>query len=508
MSEGIVDLSEGRFAERLVDVCVVGSGPGGATAARLLASRGLSVVVLEEGADQGGVNLPRGELARYDQLYSERGGRTTDDLSVSILHGKTLGGGAVINACDVVPMPDAVKRHWATRFGLVDFSPEALARFEARALEDLSPREIPESEMGGSNVMLRRGTEELGWRGEIMRDNRRGCVGFGQCLIACPVGAKKTPRVVAIPAAIEHGATFLTRARAVRIVDATSEVKTVDVRALDPFGRRERDSLSIRARVVVLAANPIGTVPILLRSGLVGPHLGRHVSLQPQLPVVAIFDDDVRAYRGIPQAYAVTEFERIDEEHGLGGFRIEGIMGTPGIVSSLLPVSGIPGKESMASYRRFAAALCLVPDAPTASIALENDRPKVRYVPDETVAARLRDAARAAARAFFAAGARRVLVPVSPPVVMERPADVAKLDGAAFFPARAPLLSAHQQGGARMATSPKAGVTSPEGAVHGMRDVFVLDSSTYPSSSSSHTMTPILTTAHALAVRVAGRLGR
>ena len=43
----------------------------------------------------------------------------------------------------------------------------------------------------------------------------------------------------------------------------------------------------------------------------------------------------IDAFRGIPQSYAMTEFETCDAERGLGGFRIEGIMGTPGIVASI-----------------------------------------------------------------------------------------------------------------------------------------------------------------------------
>jgi choline dehydrogenase-like flavoprotein len=41
--------------------------------------------------------------------------------------------------------------------------------------------------------------------------------------------------------------------------------------------------------------------------------------------------------------------------------------------------------------------------------------------------------------------------------------------------------------------------------VYGTRDVFVLDSSGFPSSASSHTMTPIMTVSRMLARKIAAR---
>ena len=75
----------------------------------------------------------------YDQLYMDRGGRASHDLSVDILQGRVLGGGGVINTCDVVPIPEGVLHHWATKYGLEDFAPERFKRFTDDAL-GISPR--------------------------------------------------------------------------------------------------------------------------------------------------------------------------------------------------------------------------------------------------------------------------------------------------------------------------------------------------------------------------------
>ncbi len=509
MSGSIVDLSHGgAVPPGAVDVCVIGSGCGGATSAWELAAAGRDVVVLEEGGDYTGTQLTQRDGAMYDQLYMDRGGRSTTDLSIQVLQGRALGGGGVINACDVVPMPDAVAEHWQRRYGLTEFSSEALAPFRARALEDLSVNDPDPSLINLNNRLLERGTLALGWRGEFMRHNRRGCAGVGACLIGCPLNAKRNPRFVAIPAAFEAGARFFTRARAVRIEHANAEIKTVRIRRFDSRGYHERDELTVRARVVVLAANAIASAQLLLRSGVGNEHVGQHLSLQPQLPVDAQFREEVRFHRGIPQSFAVTQFERHDDaEHGLWGFRIESIGGTPGIAASMLPFFGAEGKDLMRLYTHGAAALLLCPDDARGRVRVESTgRLRIEYSIDEEQRARFRAAVRAAARAYFAAGALQVVVPTSPPVILHSERDLDRVDSLAFRPASAPFISAHQQGGVRMAPSPRDGAASPTGEVYGTRDVYVFDSAGYPSSSSSHTMTPIITTSRFLTQRLLTRM--
>lgn len=513
MSGTIVDLSrQSPPAELTAEICIVGSGSAGATAAWDLAAAGRDVVVLEEGGDYTGARLTQRDGRMYDQLYMDRGGRATADLSVTVQQGRVLGGGGVINACDVVPIHDAVLRHWQKRWGLADWSPEALRPFRDRALADLSanrPDPSDEALFNRNNRILMRGTEALGWRGEVMLHNRVGCAGVGACLVGCPLDAKRNPRLVAIPAAVAAGARFFTRARAVRIEGATGETKTVRVRSLDPDGYHERGEMAVRARVVILAANAVASAQLLLRSGVGNDHVGRHLSLQPQLPVVAwLGEEDVRFFRGIPQSWAMTEFEELDHpEHGWWGFRVEAIGGTPGIVASILPALGAAGKEQMRRYPQVAAALCLLPDEPQGSVEVERSgRLRIHYALGDDQKRRYREAARAAARIYLAAGAREVMIPVVPMVTVRSEAELARIDAIPFIPATVPFLSAHQQGGLRMAPSERDGAADPEGRIYGTRDLLVFDSGGYPASASSHTMAPIMTGAHYLSARLLASL--
>lgn len=505
MTRGIESVAGASPAERTADVCVIGSGCGGATAARVLAEAGREVVVLEEGPDRTGMELTQRDGEMYDQIYMDRGGRSTDDLSVSVLSARVLGGGGVINASDVVPIAEGVLAHWRRAFGLSDLTVETIEPFARQALEDLSATRITEAQMNEANLLLQRGTEALGWAGERMMHNRVGCVGMGTCLIGCPVNAKRNPRFVAIPAAIEAGASFLTRARAVRIEGASGEIKTVIARTLDERGYHEVGELRVRAPTVIVACNAVASAELLLRSGIGSSHVGQNLILQPQLPVVAFFDHDVNGFRGIPQAYAVTEFEREDHpDHGLWGFRIEAVMGTPGIVSTLLPYIGGENERMMSRYHRIAASLLLVPDEPSGSVSAgDNGRPIIRYEHREEHRRRLRDAARAAARIYLEAGATEVTIPNVPAVRVTSERDLPLLDDMVLRAASAPLVSAHQQGTVRLGNSADEGGADPDGQVYGTRGVYVMDASIFPSSASSHTMTPIITMARYLATKLA-----
>src|SRR5207245_3489456 len=75
------------------DVCVVGSGAGGGTAAAVLAAAGLDVVVLEAGAYYDDADFDGGEYDGYSRLYLNGGGLPSTDQSVGLLAGMCLGGG-------------------------------------------------------------------------------------------------------------------------------------------------------------------------------------------------------------------------------------------------------------------------------------------------------------------------------------------------------------------------------------------------------------------------------
>jgi choline dehydrogenase-like flavoprotein len=151
----------------------------------------------------------------------------------------------------------------------------------------------------------------------------------------------------------------------------------------------------------------------------------------------------------------------------------------------------------MANARSGALALLLVPDEPSGSLRFARDERGFTATIDYTMSpewvGRLRRGLRAAAEAYFAAGAQSVRFgsDVFAPLTTAR-----DLDRALEFPIRTGVthfVSAHVQGSCRMGTDPSSSVVDLDHAVHGVPGLYVVDASVFPSSASTHTMIPVMT---------------
>ena len=110
-------------------------------------------------------------------------------------------------------------------------------------------------------------------------------------------------------------------------------------------------------------------------------------------------------------------------------------------------------------------------------------RPVIRFGLDGRDMSNLRAALRFTAEMFFAAGARAVFPAVAgPPERITGPADARLLADGPEDPRAYSLITTHLFGTARMSVRPEAGVVGPDFAVHGTRDLYVVDSSVFPTN--------------------------
>src|SRR4051812_5463840 len=95
------------------DVVVVGSGAGGATAARLLAEAGLDVIVLEEGALWDASSYTTDPLAALARMYRDGGLTVLEGRpAIPLPLGRCVGGATGINSGTRVRTPDDVLAPW------------------------------------------------------------------------------------------------------------------------------------------------------------------------------------------------------------------------------------------------------------------------------------------------------------------------------------------------------------------------------------------------------------
>jgi choline dehydrogenase-like flavoprotein len=484
---------------RSCDVCIIGAGSGGGVMAWEMARAGLSVIVLEDGGYHRGADYNQREADMFGENYVARNARATKDMAIAVMQGRGVGGGSTINVCDCVRIHDEVLAHWADKYGVVDMTPEVMRPYFEKVEALLSVNRITDAQMNANNSLIRKGSEMLGYAGERFNNNRVGCVGCGYCLIGCAYDAKQAGHTVYVPQAVQAGADVYTYARAESIAAEGGRATMVTGAIMNRTTNRPRATINIEAKVVVLGANTVNTAQILLNSGIANSsgQVGKNLSLQPQSAVFAVFDETVKGYRGIPQAYAVTQFEEATREGGLSGFRIEGIFGSPGIAAAQLPGFGMVTKELMTHYPHFTGVLVLVPDQPSGEVTVNrHGRPVITYTFSEDYKRRLMAGIKEAARVFFAAGAMKVLFAYTEPTIVEDVSQVDAVDRKGIEPASIALISAHQYGTCRMGEDPKTSVVNSYGKSHDVANLFIVDASTNPTSSSTHNMVPIMAMAH------------
>jgi hypothetical protein len=108
-----IEQLEGEEATLTADVCIVGSGAGGGVIAAELTRAGRSVVVLEMGQYRNESDFKQLELPGFLEMYLGGGLIGSEDGSMSILAGSTLGGGTVVNYMNCIRTPQPIREEWA-----------------------------------------------------------------------------------------------------------------------------------------------------------------------------------------------------------------------------------------------------------------------------------------------------------------------------------------------------------------------------------------------------------
>ena len=465
-----LDLTPGHEAgDRLrCDALVIGSGAGGAFAARALARAGHEVLVVEEGERWTVERIRRTRaLERFAGLYRDRGATFAAGLPpIALPIGRAVGGTTVVNSGTCYRPPAAVVRRWRDEHGL-RLAADGLERRLADVEDTIGVAPVPADVMGRNGKLALAGAEALGWESGPLRRNAPGCRGACQCAIGCPNNAKAGVHLNALPQACEEGARVVSELRVERLVVEGGLAAGAVART--PEGREVR----VDARVVVAAAGATETPALLRRSGLGGhPRLGRGLSIHPGVGVAGRFAEPVLAWHGVLQSAGVEEL------HEREGVLIEATSTPPGMGSMTLPGVGgeLLGRLEAAEHQATLGAM--IADAPAGRVVGAR-RPLPVYRLARRDRGRLRVALDAMARVLLAAGADEVelggglggvrseaeLAPA-----LER-LDVRRLHLAAF----------HPTGTAAAGADPARHPVEPDGALRGARSVWVADASILPS---------------------------
>jgi hypothetical protein len=476
------------------DVCVIGTGAGGAPAAKELAEGGMHVVTLEEGRSFSTDDFNARPREMTSLLYRDAGQTVAmGNVPIVLPLGRSIAGTTLINSGTCFRTPDVVLESWGERFGLDAMGAPELDPFYRRVEREIHVAQVPEDLAGNNALVVKRGAERLGWSGDFMFRNASGCVGSGVCNWGCPTSSKLHMGLTYMPRAWDAGATSYTECRAERI--EVSRGRAVAVEARTPSG-----GLRVECDTVIVACGAIHSPLLLKRNGLGldSGELCNNLALHPATAVRARFAEEIDMAKGVVQSYYIDEF--CDE-----GIMFEGAAGPPDYFSVSVPFSREQHRDLMLDYLHMAQFGLMVSDTSRGSVReLPGNAFHVSYELNDEDLRTFKRGVELLAECYWAAGAEELFPPVEGVGVL-RDGDLDTLRNLELRARDLTLMAFHPMGTARADARPKHGVVDPDLRLNGAEGLYVADGSVLPSSLGVNPQETIMALSTRLAYRLLGK---
>ncbi len=502
-----VESLAGDTATLEADVCIVGSGAGGGVIAAELARAGRSVLVLEMGGYRNESDFRQLELPGMFELYLGGGLAASEGGEIAVLAGSTLGGGTVVNYMNCIRTPQPIREEWAA-MGVDGIDDPAYEEHIDAVWRRLGVNDTATSQ-NRTHKRLIAACEELGYpHRPLTRNADTACEDpgtCGYCFTGCQKGCKQSTMKTFLQDASDEGARFVVGARADRIL--TRDGRACGVAATVTNADGSTTALEVSAPTVVVAAGAIESPALLLRSGIGGPAVGRHLRLHPAALVGGVYESPIEGWIGQIQSALSDQFKQLE---GDWGFLIEATTVAPAIVAMSLPFEdGAAHKGTMSQLANIAPFISVARDHGEGQVVIdEHGRAVTRWSFADDVDARLfRRAIAELARLQRAAGAKEIITFFQRPAISWREGEdfeafLAQIEEGSLAANDVAAFTAHQMGSCRMGSDPADSVADGHGQLHDTTGVWVGDASAFPTAPGVNPMISIMSLAHRTAASI------
>ncbi len=485
-----------RDVSDIADYVIIGSGASGATAALSLASAGFSVIMLEEGpwirTRQFGADM----FGAMKTMFREMGGNMTVGKAMfPVIQGRCVGGSTTINSAIAWRAPEKIIDAWTTDYGLDGVITNAdLEEHYVELERSLSVKPVDDAVLGVQNQLFQEAAMKLGIRAERIQRYDAGCEASASCITGCRTGKKMSMNVTYVPQSLHKGARMYTSAKALKVESEYGRATMVRARFQAPGSPQ----LNIAARRgIIVAASAVQTPGVLARSGVKLPAVGKHFQVHVVSSLTAGFHRVVNMDQGATQGFNSTHFGETER------FKTEVVSLPPELLAVRLPGVGPDLMSNLLDYRHALNWGVVVRAEAEGTIHNVLGREVIGYSPTPTDMARIRRGLRVLSEMMFASGAKEIWPSVQGMPTMKSADDLKYWDSTSLDPKDYGLMASHLFGSARMGPDAKTSVVGLDFQVHGLRGLYVLDSSLFPTNLGINPQHTIMAVARLASQRIA-----
>lgn len=509
--KGITPLEIKSSSPLTCDVLVIGSGAGGGVVAAELAQAGFDVIVVEKGEYLNENQFNSNNLLELYQHTLEKGGFfLSDDKNLIIGAGSVLGGGTTINYTGLARPPVHVLQEWAEHYQFTDATSPFYQYCLDQVAQQINYNKVESKTENKNCALLEQGCKKLNYSIDPYYRNVNGCIDCSFCYLGCRYGAKQDMVKTYLQDAFKHGARILVKSYCQKILHEQGVAKGASVLVQSQDGKKH--DIQIRAKLVVSAAGSLHTPALLLRSGLVNPHIGKDLTVHPASLVSSVFDEPVNAWHGACMTRVSRQF--MDADGSGYGALITTPAIEPGFISFIHPwISARTHREMMLKFPYSAFFIALARDYYGGQVKLNKQgAPACYYHLHPYDEKHLRQGIAEAIRIAIAAGAKEVRTQNAPLIHFNPQQDYLPdyLNAIGQIPLNytQSLGSAHLMSSCRIAGRPDLGAIKPTGETYEIRNLFVADGSALPTASGVNPMLTILGLAYYIAQQIKNHLNK
>jgi choline dehydrogenase-like flavoprotein len=438
------------------DFIIIGSGSGGGALAYYLNKAGAKVLVFEAGKFYRKNTFPKTEAEASAELYWGGGIEFDQQAKMGFLRGRLVGGSSIMYQCLMDRFDDIALNDWKDESGVKYFTPEGMSPYYDQVESDLQLHTFTENERNGNANLFVKACDDLGYKWGYLRRGQHDCGReLGNDCITCLSGCHRDSKQSSMAAFIQKAEINGLKLEAeVEITDIIHSDEGVTVKGLKGILGRKSPIIA-KAKKVILAGGAFGSSKMMLTSSFASkiPALGKKFATHPQFMWFGFQKEYVDAHRLFFQSVASK-----DPSFRANGFKLENVFSSPVSTGMLFTVRGARHHDLLKRYRHMQCVEVAVRDENIGEIKVDKNGKLNVYKPmtdqDNERKVKGHNAIR----------------------------NILQKAGAYEVYESHMSFGLHLMGGCTMGIDPKTSVVSPEFNVHGMKNLYICDSSIFPNA--------------------------